>query len=624
MTGSRYSCAAFCWIGLRKIRVCPGGSQGKSGKGAIESSLELTFVIHLLVLHSLPVSMRSSLLSVFLRTQRFTWILLLLLAGPAAYAQAPAWQSVMAVGTGSDYSLVGATAADASGNVFVAGNFTGTIHIGPYTLGSRGSSDIFVGKWSPATSTFLWVQQAGGTQEDRVTAMAVNGTSVYISGTFSGSINFATSSLTSVGPSDVFVAKLTDNGPGTLFTWSQRAGGATDGDVSAFTMAVNGANIYVAGSCYGPGTFGTISSSGDDLFVAKLTDAGPTASFVWVQRTGGNTGQTEGAAVAVSGSNVFVLANLGGNATFGTTTITSAGGEDVVVAKIIDAGTTSSVGWAQRCGGTGNDYSYSLAASGANVYVAGNFLRTADFGSTTLTSAGGYDMFISKLADAGASASFVWTQQAGGPGSEHMEAMTTSGADLYVTGDFYSTPATFGATALLSEGYGDVFVAKLSDAGATGSFSWAQRAGGVNRDYGGCLAVTQSSLYIGGAVNTPATFGAYTLPGSALGDMGFLASLPLNAVSAAHAPAQLAGLRVYPNPARAVATVVLPPVAGFIPGQAAITLMDPLGRVVRTWAAPMTAAGGRQQLDLAGLTRGIYTLKVQAGSTLTMRHLAVE
>ena len=42
--------------------------------------------------------------------------------------------------------MVTATAIDASGNVYVAGYFTGTISFGATTLTSAGDRDVFVAK----------------------------------------------------------------------------------------------------------------------------------------------------------------------------------------------------------------------------------------------------------------------------------------------------------------------------------------------------------------------------------------------------------------------------------------------------------------------------------------------
>ena len=57
--------------------------------------------------------------------------------------------------------------------------------------------------------------------------------------------------------------------------------------------------------------------------------------------------------------------------------------------------------WAKSAGGTSYDEAYSVTtdASG-NIIAAGSFVSaTITFGSTTLTNAGGYDLFIVKLSD---------------------------------------------------------------------------------------------------------------------------------------------------------------------------------------------------------------------------------
>src|SRR5581483_10561099 len=72
--------------------------------------------------------------------------------------------------------------------------------------------------------------------------------------------------------------------------------------------------------------------------------------------------------------------------------------------------------WAKTMGSTGGDYGFSVAvdASG-NVYTAGFFQGMVDFdpgpGTQNLTSAGGNDIFISKL---DASGNLVWAKNMGG------------------------------------------------------------------------------------------------------------------------------------------------------------------------------------------------------------------
>ncbi|MGI4866495.1 MAG: hypothetical protein ACRYFZ_21410 [Janthinobacterium lividum] len=73
------------------------------------------------------------------------------------------------------------------------------------------------------------------------------------------------------------------------------------------------------------------------------------------------------------------------------------------------AGTsTLTYGWALRAGGAGLDQPQTLLASSTNEYVAGRFTGgTAAFGSTTLVTSGLGASFVAKLVDAGASGSFA-------------------------------------------------------------------------------------------------------------------------------------------------------------------------------------------------------------------------
>src|SRR2546427_3355375 len=67
--------------------------------------------------------------------------------------------------------------------------------------------------------------------------------------------------------------------------------------------------------------------------------------------------------------------------------------------------------WAARAGSTFDDYSRGIAVDAAgNSYVTGSFHDVVAFGSTNLTSSGGFDIFVAKYDNAG---NVLWAQQAG-------------------------------------------------------------------------------------------------------------------------------------------------------------------------------------------------------------------
>jgi Beta-propeller repeat len=364
-------------------------------------------------------------------------------------------------------------ALDGSGNVYITGYYYGTATFGSTTLTSAGNAEIFVAKYSSA-GALLWVQSAGGTSSDVGVSIALDATgNAYITGYFTGTATFGTNSVTSVGGSfDIFVAKY--NSAGAL-QWVQSAGG-TSTDVGS-SIALDGTgNAYITGYYGGTATFGATSKTtagGSDIFVAKYSSAG---ALQWVQSAGGTSTDIGNSLALDATGNAYITGNYSGTATFGATSITSAAGsQDIFVAKYDPLGVSWT--WVQSAGGPiyeeGN--SIALDASG-NAYITGQYNGTATFGVTSITSAGFEDIFVAKYNSSGA---LQWVKSAGGGTSTEIGvsiALDATG-NAYITGNYHGT-ATFGATSITSAGgLQDVFVAKYNSAGA---LQWVQSAGGTS------------------------------------------------------------------------------------------------------------------------------------------------
>jgi len=164
-------------------------------------------------------------------------------------------------------------AVDANGNSYITGGFKESATFGTTTLTSSGyyDYDIFVPKLD-IDGNWLWAKQAGGTGDEGSNSIAVdaNGNS-YITSGFEESVNFGTTTLTSSGYLDIFVAKIDHNGN---WLWAKQAGGAIDDCGYGIALDANG-NSYVTGVFMESANFGTttLTSSGDrDIFVAKLEE----------------------------------------------------------------------------------------------------------------------------------------------------------------------------------------------------------------------------------------------------------------------------------------------------------------------------------------------------------------
>ncbi|MDQ5871915.1 MAG: SBBP repeat-containing protein, partial [Acidobacteriota bacterium] len=149
--------------------------------------------------------------------------------------------------------------------------------------------------------------------------------------------------------------------------------------------------------------------------------------------------------------------------------LTSNGTFDAFVAKVNAAGT--SLVYAGYIGGSGSDDGRAIAvdASG-NAYVTGFTSSTEatfpETGGPDLTFNGGtFDAFVAKVNAAGAS--LVYAGYIGGGSDDSGFGIAVDGSgDAYVTGDTFSTEATFPETVgpdLTSNGGDDAFVAKISE-----------------------------------------------------------------------------------------------------------------------------------------------------------------
>ncbi len=418
--------------------------------------------------------------------------------GPSGPQPAPGPWLHQAGGAGDDFGT--GVAVDGSGNVWVTGFFAGDAAFGGTTLTGVGGNDAFVAKYD-VNGKALWARSAGGTLSDFGTALAVDGSGdVVVTGSFHGDAMFGTTMLTSAGVYDVFVAKY--DAAGTLL-WARSVGGTND-DIGYGVAIDKSGNIAVTGYFVDVAVFGgtTLTSAGSgDMFVAKFSAGG---TLLWAHSAGGAT-EDYGNGVAVDGSgNVAVTGAFAGDATFGTTTLSAAGVNDIFTAKY-DAGGT--LLWVRPAGGTGNDYGNHVAVDrSGHVVVAGTFQGSAMFGTTTITSAGGDDMFVARY-DAGGT--LQWVRSAGGANTEYATSAAVDGSgNVVVTGSMEGN-AAFGVTSLISAGGSDVFVVKY-DAG--GAVQWARSAGGTFDDIGYGVAIDGSGRVVAtGGFGDTATFGTTTI-----------------------------------------------------------------------------------------------------------------
>ncbi len=291
--------------------------------------------------------------------------------------------------------------------------------------------------------------------------------------------------------------------------WASRGGGSEQD--SAYDLAVDSAgHVVVAGSYYKSATFGahtlTAQSQWSTAFLAKLDTNG---KFLWA--LGSNSySSVYGQEVSLDAqNNAYVGGAYSTSAmSLGTVTLNKPlGKRDIWIAKVSSAG---KVAWAASAGGKGSDYLYNLLADGSgNTYLTGQFTETATFGSHTLSSKGGFDVFIAKLDNTG---TFVWAHGFGSAGNDRGWSMAVDkSGNVIVAGDFQGAMVVAGTTLAGPgvTGKDDIFMVKLDKAGA---FVWAKGQGSSWNDFARGVGVDAAgNIYLLGRFGAPMTLGSTKL-----------------------------------------------------------------------------------------------------------------
>ncbi|UCF50604.1 MAG: SBBP repeat-containing protein [Thermoplasmatales archaeon] len=160
-------------------------------------------------------------------------------------------------------------AVDSNGDVRITGTFFVSITFGTTTLTSLGEWDVYVVKLD-TNGDFLWVTQGGGTSSDSGRSITVDyNKNSYITGTFNGEATFGASTITSLGFRDVYVAKLDDDGN---WQWAMSAGGVEYDQGYGIAVDNNGyiynTGYFDGISAFGTTT---LTTEGEyDVFIAKV------------------------------------------------------------------------------------------------------------------------------------------------------------------------------------------------------------------------------------------------------------------------------------------------------------------------------------------------------------------
>ncbi len=397
---------------------------------------------------------------------------------------------------GSGHSSATSVAADAAGNVYVAG-WTESLNF-PVTGGlARGSGiDAFVAKFT-AANTLAYCTYIGGSGNDQATGIAVDGSgdAVVVGSTTSTDLPMVSPLQGSLrGSRDAFVARL--NSAGTALLFSTYLGGSGSDDAAAVALDSSG-SIYVTGDTTSvdfpvAGAFQPHLAGQQNGYVTKLSSTGHALAYS-TYLGGSNTDTAAAIAVDPAGNAYIAGTTLSSNFPVKAPIIsTIPGQESGFVAKLNSTG--SALVYSTYLGGSGGTTITPEGATGIAVDNTGAAYVTGVTSSTDFpvvnayqaSSPGGTHAFVAALNPAGGSLAFSTYFR--GSSRDLATSIAVNGA-LYVGGYTASTNfPVLNAVQSANAGIYDAFFARFT---TNGTLVHSSYLGGNNIDSTDAIAVDQ-------------------------------------------------------------------------------------------------------------------------------------
>ena len=285
---------------------------------------------------------------------------------------------------GSTDDFVHKVTTDASGNIILTFELTGTVDFDPgpgsFNLAGIYNGDVVICKLDP-NGNFRWAKQMGGEGEDFVYTSVVDKDGIiYSTGNFTDTEDFdpGPGIFNLVPPGGIFISKIDSSGN---FQWAEKMGGGSGVDIQLDPSS----NVILTGRCTGGGDYDPgpdtvlLTPTGNtDIFVAKLDKRG---KLLWIKQISGPSAD-QGSSLAIDRrGNIFVAGLFTGTTDFDpgpqVHSLTTNGKTDLFICELTFTGNFVSV--SQIGGSLDDEVENILLDQSENIYLYGGFEKTVDF-----------------------------------------------------------------------------------------------------------------------------------------------------------------------------------------------------------------------------------------------------
>jgi len=327
---------------------------------------------------------------------------------------------------------------DNAGNVYIVGNFTGTMDLDPsasvasLTSYTNSGGEIYIAKYD-SQGNYLWAKNFGGNLYTNAIDMAIdNNGNLYITGYLQGTVDFdpspAIANLTSAGGPDIFIVAFNTNGN---YLWAKNLGSYGWDSGTAIAIDNNSGSIYLSGS------FSSTVDLDPSAAIANVSDVGNGDGFIAKYDLNGNYLWARSFGGPGSESSLNISIDASGNAILqGSYQYTASFDPPLNTFTLTKYDANGNVLWANSLN---NCYNEAMALDASNnIYMIGGFNGTNDFdpgiGVSNLSSVDISDAYIAKYNSSG---NYIYAVSFGGYGNVYPRALVIDAANnLYPTGGF--------------------------------------------------------------------------------------------------------------------------------------------------------------------------------------------
>ncbi|MEX0966299.1 MAG: T9SS type A sorting domain-containing protein [Bacteroidia bacterium] len=412
-----------------------------------------------------------------------------------------------------DASVGRAIISDTQGNVYVAGEFSGTVDFDPsverYNLFSKGAADAFLAKYD-SRGQLKWAASMGGIRADYAVNVQLDDSgNVYIAGCFEDTVDFdpspALDTMTADGGDKVFITKFDSSGN---YKWSIKLGGSAGlgytRRILGFVIDENN-DLYISDEFintkdFDP-SFATANLTawgGRALFFAKYNNQG---QYQWARQIGNNRIYLQ--TLMADSSGIYLTGDYSGSIDFDPSANTArdtANSLDIFIAKYDKSGNYK---WVKTIGGVNMDDLFATALGvNSDIYMYGVFIDSTDLDPSPAIAplyAPGGSAFLAKYDSTG---TYQWGKSMG-LGYVNNGLKTDAMDNIFITSGIEGTvdfdPSGDSAIFSSKGGYADIYLAKYN---SSGNYLWVKIMSGPNASRGTTLSLnSQNDVSITGILN---------------------------------------------------------------------------------------------------------------------------